>query len=337
MFDLIPTDRRAIARAALTATFGARPLDSLQPITTGISALIYRIEVSGRPYLLRLESSMRDEVRDPARAYHCMQVAAEEGIAPRLIHADAASGAAIMDFVQGCSLNDHPGGVGARAHDLGTLIARLQATPVFPPVDDYSTVLAGMFDRLIASGGFAAGLLEPHREGFERIREAYAWEHRAMVSSHNDPHPGNIIFDGARLWLIDWETAYRNDPLLDVAILTMYLASTAELEDVLLRSWLGHAPGRLLRARLLVMRQMARLFYACSSGLHVATAMAGAAPETDLAAPKVAEYVAAIEQGRLVEGSVEAQRVGGKLAFRMFLAGLTAPGFAEALAVVRQG
>jgi len=46
-------------------------------MTLGASALSYRIEVAGRPYLLRLESSRRDEVRDPHRSYVCMRAAAE--------------------------------------------------------------------------------------------------------------------------------------------------------------------------------------------------------------------------------------------------------------------
>jgi thiamine kinase-like enzyme len=41
---------------------------------------------------------------------------------------------------------------------------------------------------------------------------------QGWVSSHNDSIPSNILFDGDRLWLIDWESAYRNDPLVDVAI-----------------------------------------------------------------------------------------------------------------------
>ena len=73
-----------------------------------------------------------------------------------------------------------------------------------------------------SSGLFAPGLLDRHQKGFERIREAYPWDAAALVSSHNDPNPANILFDGERLWLIDWETAYRNDPLVDVATLTMF-------------------------------------------------------------------------------------------------------------------
>ena len=54
-FDPIPADRREAARSALTAAFGAAPLTALQPVTSGASALSYRIEVAERPYLLRLE------------------------------------------------------------------------------------------------------------------------------------------------------------------------------------------------------------------------------------------------------------------------------------------
>ena len=162
------------------------------------------------------------------------------------------------------------------------MTARLQATPAFPPVADYLTVLESLLGRLLGSGLFIAGLLDRHQEGFERIRQAYPWDSGALVSSHNDPHPGNILFDGKRLWLIDWETAYRNDPLVDVAIFTLYLAGSPELEGLLLQSWLGRAPDRALRARLVLMRQLVRLFYGCAASLHAAAP--GVVPETDLTA-----------------------------------------------------
>ncbi len=38
------------------------------------------------------------------------------------------------------------------------------------------------------------------------------------------PIRATSLFDGKRLWLIDWETWHRNDPLVDVAILIDNLA-----------------------------------------------------------------------------------------------------------------
>ena len=335
LFEAIPANRREDARSALTAAFGSTPLTALQRITAGASALIYRIEVGDRPYLLRLDSLQRDDVRDPHRAYLCMRTAVAAGIAPALHHADPMAGVAIMDFVPGRSLSDYPGGPGRLARDLGGLAARLQATPAFPSVADYLTVLERLLGRLLGSGLFTAGLLDRHQEGFERIRQGYPWDSGALVSSHNDPHPGNILFDGERLWLIDWETAYRNDPLVDVAIFTLYLAASPQLEGMLLQSWLGRAPDRALRARLVLMRQLVRLFYACASSLHAASP--SAVPDTDLAALTPAEFRAAVDEGRLVLGAPETQRIGGKVALATFLAVLATPQFEEALVVARQG
>jgi aminoglycoside phosphotransferase (APT) family kinase protein len=305
----------------------------VQPITTGASASIHRLEVGGRPWLLRLESLQRDEVRDPHRAYVCMRSAAAAGIAPAVLHADAAAGVAIMAFVSGRPLDGFPGGPEALARALGALTARLQATPVFPAVADYPAIIGGLLGRLRATGLYGS-LLDPHRDGFERLRESYPWDESTLVSSHNDPHPGNILFDGERLWLIDWETAYRNDPAVDLAVMTMYRAGTPELQEALLQSWGGHPSDPALRARVFVMRQLVKLFYGCANGLY----LAGTRPdlvETDLTAPTPAEFSAAIRDGRLVENSPEAQRIGGKVALRAFLDGVASPAFAEAVAVLR--
>jgi aminoglycoside phosphotransferase (APT) family kinase protein len=336
MFDSLPADRREIARAALSSAFGSASLTALRPVAGGATAaLIYRIEVGGRPYLLRLEPPLDDKA-DRERAYLCMQAAAEAGVAPALHYSDPSAGVAIMDFVVAHSLFDYPGGPARRALDLGRLLARLQATPAFPArADDHLAVLANWFDRLLSSGRFAHGLLDRHREGFERIRAAYPWDGGTLVSSHNDLHPDNILFDGERPWLIDWDTACRNDPLVDVAIVANYQAASPEMEDVLLQAWLGRVPDRLLRARFLLMRHLGRLFYACASSL-TGTARP-AAPDDDLTALTPTEFRAAVVAGRIVLGTPEAQRLGGKVALRTFLDGSATPQFEEALAIARQG
>lgn len=337
LVDHIPEDRRERARSALAAAFGRSPVTSLEPIIMGASALSYRIEVAGRPYLLRLESSRRDEVRDPHRSYACMQAAAEAGIAPAVRHADPVAAVAIMDYIQHRPTREYVRTAKDLTRDLGALVARLQAVPAFPPVLDYPTLVGRLVTRLLDSGLYAPGLLDPHREGFERIREAYSWDGTALVSSHNDFHPGNILFDGERLWLIDWETAYRNDPLVDVATLTIFIADSPEREAVLLRAWLGRDPDRVQRARLVLMRSLARLFYGCASNLNAAHAPGAEAPATDLSALTHAEFAAAVEQGRVDVGSPRGQRLVGKMALASFLAGVRTSEFEEALAVVRQG
>lgn len=168
------------------------------------------------------------------------------------------------------------------------------------------------------------------------MRAAYPWDEASLVSSHNDPHPGNILFDGERLWLIDWETAYRNDPAVDLAIMTMYRAGTPELQEALIQAWGGRPSDAVLRARVSLMRQLAKLFYGCANGLYLSETRPDLV-ETDMAAPTPAEFSAAIRDGRLIQNSPEAQRIGGKVALRTFLEGVISPSFEEAVAVLRTG
>jgi hypothetical protein len=337
LINQIPQDRRDRARSALTSAFGRSAVTALQPITVGASALSYRIEVAGRPYLLRLESFRRDEVRDPHRSYLCMQAAVEAGIAPAVHHADAVTGVVISDFVRERALSDYPGGTQGVVRDLGRLVARLQAVPAFPPVSDYPSMIGNLLGRLLDSGLFAPGLLDRHLKGFERIRAAYPWDAAALVSSHNDANPSNVLFDGERLWLIDWETAFRNDPLVDVAALTAFYARTRELEALLLRSWLGREPDRMLLARLGLMRLLVRLFYGCAASLNAANASGVVLPQTDLSAPTAEQFRDDVAQGRLTAGSAAGQRIVGKMALAGFLAGLATSEFEDALTVVRRG
>lgn len=304
-----------------------------QPIVTGASASILRIEVDGRQWILRLESSLRDEIRDPRRAYACMRAAAEVGLAPPVLYDDPEAGVAIMAFVESRSLDAYPGGPEALAHALGSLAARLQATEPFAPVADYPSLVGGLLDRLQATDLYR-GLLDPHRDAYKRLRAAYPWDASSLVSSHNDSHPGNILFDGGRLWLIDWETAFRNDPAVDLALMTMYRAGTPDLQEALLTAWRGRPSDTVLRARVFLMRQFVKLFHGCATGLYVLETKPDFT-ETDLTAPSPAEFSAAFREGRLSSNSFEAQRIGARVALRSFLEGVRSPAFDEAAAILR--
>ena len=64
-FEAIPSERRALARSALARAFAGAAPDAVQPVGGGASgALIYRADVAGRPYLMRIETR-RDAMRNP--------------------------------------------------------------------------------------------------------------------------------------------------------------------------------------------------------------------------------------------------------------------------------
>src|SRR5450755_4109528 len=237
-FDGFPAAHRETARSALVAAFGAAPIGAITPIAGGASsASAFRVEVGGRRYLLRVEGAP-SPLRNPHQ-YISMRIATEAGIAPGIRYIDVAARVAVIDFIEQRPLRAYPGGPRALAQALGELLSRVQATPVFPSFVNYPDIVARLFAHVRRTGLFVPGLLDPHVERLELLRQAFDAGSTRVVSSHNDPVPNNILFDGERLWLIDWESAYRNDPLVDVAIVLDGLARSPELEEILLRAWLG--------------------------------------------------------------------------------------------------
>ena len=118
---------------------------------------------------------------------------------------------------------------------------------MFPPLlDDFAALLGQMLAMIEGAGVFAPGVLAPVHDGFDRICAAYPWERDVQVSSHNDVNPFNVLFDGDRLWLIDWEIAFRNDPLADVACVANNFADPLARRG-LRRGARGRAAPRLAR------------------------------------------------------------------------------------------
>lgn len=128
------------------------------------------------------------------------------------------------------------------------------------------------------------------------------------------------------LWLIDWESAYRNDPLVDVAIVLDNLARSPELEEVLLQAWLGHVPDEALRARLQLIRALTRLYYA-GVLLSASAAASWMMPDTDLSAPTLPEFQRAVRDARFKPGAPETKHILGKMFLVSFFSGVAPPGF----------
>jgi aminoglycoside phosphotransferase (APT) family kinase protein len=320
----IPEPQRDTARLAIATALGRVTIDSIRPVPGGVSgAFVFRVDAGGRRYVLRMEGPA-SPLRNPHQ-YASMRIAAEAGIAPRLHHIDEAAGVAVMDFIEDRPLEAFPGGARGLAQAAGQMLKQLQALPPFPRFVAYPDIVARLWAHVCRTGLFAEGVLAPHTDRLARIRDAYDWNSESSVSSHNDLLPRNLLFDGHRLWLIDWESACLNDPLVDVGTALDNFAPTPELEEVLLQSWLGHAPDQSLRERLALTRGLSRLFYA--GVLLSASALASRAQsEADLSALTHAEFEQEVRSGRLKPETPETSHALGKIFLASFLSGAVPPG-----------
>jgi aminoglycoside phosphotransferase (APT) family kinase protein len=320
----IPSAQGEIAREALKSAFGSRPIQSIEPVAGGItSALVLKVQVGDRGYLLRAEGEP-SPLRNPHQ-YESMRIAAEAGIAPEIRHLDEVARVVVMDFIEPRPLSEYPGGHAGLAQALGELLKRLQTTPVFPYFVEYPDIVARLFAHIRRTGLFAEGLLDRHVEHLENIRQNYGSGLQQLVSSHNDAHSGNLLFDGRRLWLIDWESACRNDRMVDLAILSDSFGFSPDLATLLVNTWLGRIPDAGFYDRFQTVRALTRLYFAGVFLSMSAASQTRPAPDTDLSIPTVAAFDKNVRDEML--SRPERFHTLGKMYLASFLSGSAVPKF----------
>ena len=300
----IPNERREAVLRAVEAAFPGAAVEKLEPVTGGASgALIFKATVRGGDYLLRLETG-RDGFRDPERQYACLKIAAEAGVAPKLHYADPRDGVAITDFVR-VAPGDAEGARGERAVAIVDQLLKLHAAPLFPPLVDYMQGMETLIGLVRESAILPPKALFSLLSTFGTLKAVYPPADPDLVSSHNDLNPNNIVFDGARAWFVDWESAFAADRYVDLAtVANCFAKGEAERETVLL-AYFGDALDDYRRSRLFLMRQINRLFYATVM-LNAAAAERPGARLTaaDLDVPRIADIEGEVGDLATYEGRV---------------------------------
>ena len=327
--DFSPPVRAAVARG-LTAAFGVAEPDSIVALGGGLSgAGVFRIRVGGIAYLLRLDQA-RDGFRDPQRAYACMRIAAAGLLAPRVRYADAEDGVAIMDFIEERPLSlEYCGTPDQLVVEAAQTVRALHAGPPFPPLVDYLDGIDALVAQFQARGLVAPAAMAELLDRYRELRARYRTDPADLVASHNDLNPRNILYDGSRLWLVDWESAFLADRYVDLACIANLFARTPAQEDLLLATYFGAADAT-RRARLQVMRQVNHLFY----GLVMANAVGDQPQARDLSGRSLEDLHEALTLGEPVLDT-EAGRFGYVRArLAAAIEGMRTPQFAEALALI---
>jgi len=249
---MIPELHREAVANGLHAAFGVAAPDAIRPLTEGMSeSLVYRIDVRGRPYVLRIH--LRTAMPEPTRHFTYMQHAAEAGIAPRVHYASAADKIVITDFV------DRKPFPADMIPLLAPVLRRLHALPPFHGGVDQFNVIDSFVARFDAF---------PVEDLFERYAEVAAVYPRWLdhVPSHHDLKPENLAFDGERLLLLDWEAAFQDDRNFDLVIpANFFVRDDAALERYL-ATYHGAPATPAQRARFELVRITEHVFYTALLG-----------------------------------------------------------------------
>jgi thiamine kinase-like enzyme len=212
----------------------------------------YVVQVGDARYVVRIPA-VASELLVPDRANERRNTvaAAASGVSPQVVEYLDDWQVMVLEYVEGETLTDEAIVMGDRIPRVAGMLRTLHAGPRFrTDFDMFRT--AERWLRMCDDGEIATP--EGLHERMDRVRraaDALAVRPMDSVPSHNDLSADNIIDDGRRLWLIDFEYSGNNDPCYDIAD----LASQASLDDdrraLLCEAYFGVAdPALLARMRL---------------------------------------------------------------------------------------
>jgi thiamine kinase-like enzyme len=202
---------------AKSLAFWSGPVTPVQ-IKGGITNANFRVESDGSTYFVRIGDDIPVHGVMRFNELAASRAAAACGLSPDVRHAE--TGALIFDFITAKTFSaedvrqrgnlERIIGLIQRCHREMPKFVRGPALIfwVFHVLRDYAHSLKDGNSRHLA----ALTRLMQIAEDLERMVGQVD-----IVFAHNDLLPSNILDDGKRLWLIDWDYAGFNSPLFDLA------------------------------------------------------------------------------------------------------------------------
>jgi len=205
-----------IERTAALSCF--RAPEQIEMLGGGITNINLKVTDGGRAFVVRLGEDIPEHGVMRWNELALSRAAEAAGVSPAVVHHEP--GVLVLDFIAARTYGEADVRDPANLPRIVDLVATVHrdlgaqlTTPVlafwpFQVVRSYAT-------RLAADGSVHAAALPRLMDDAAALQAATGPVD--IVIGHNDLLAANILDDGARLWLIDWEYGGFNTPLFDLA------------------------------------------------------------------------------------------------------------------------
>jgi thiamine kinase-like enzyme len=224
----------------------------------------YKVTICDVSYALRLAGEGTSDFIDRSAEEHNARVAAAAGLSAEVLYFDAREGTMVTRFLDGVSMDVEEG----FGRDPG---APVRAARVLKQVHTLGRLFRSRFDVFAAIDRYL-GLLRERRtplpESYHEVgrkaravRLALEASPAPLVPCHNDPWPGNLLDVDGRIYLIDWEYSGMNDPMWDLADLSVEAGFDPEQDRAMMEAYRGGTVSPALYSRLEVYKAMSDLHW----------------------------------------------------------------------------
>jgi len=205
-----------IERTAALSCF--RAPEEIVMLGGGITNINLKVTDAGRAFVVRLGADIPEHGVMRWNELALSRAAEAAGVSPAVVHHEP--GVLVLEFIAARTYGEADVRDPANLPRIVDLVARVHrdlgahlTTPVlaFWPFQ----VIRSYVTRLQDDGSRHVGILPRLLADAAELQDATG--RVDIVTGHNDLLAANILDDGARLWLIDWEYGGFNTPLFDLA------------------------------------------------------------------------------------------------------------------------
>jgi aminoglycoside phosphotransferase (APT) family kinase protein len=204
------------ALAALGPRFGA-PVGDPQPLDGGITNRNFRVRLGDRDVVVRLPGKDTGLLGiDRSAEAAATAAAAAVAVGPEVVAFLPEPPCLVTAFIAGrpvdaAELRDPP----LLGH-LATALRTVHGGAPLPARFDSFAIVAEYRETAARRGARIPAVYDELAAGARAIRQALTAPEHAPVACHNDLLTANFLFDGVRLWIVDWEYAGMGDRYFDL-------------------------------------------------------------------------------------------------------------------------
>lgn len=230
----------------------------------GLTNLNYLIDLGDQRVVLRAPGAGTSEYINRPQEHVAALAAAQADVNAPVLFFDPTDGLMVTQYIDGARTMS---GEEFRADDgaiarAGHVFRKLHTTSapfavdftLFAMIDEYKVLLAGKGAQLPDGYESVQATAQSARDALELYRAD-------MVPSHCDPLCENFLDTGDRMYLIDYEYAGNNDPMWDLADLSVEGTFNAAQDTILLRAYFGGDAPESSVARMVVYKALCDLLW----------------------------------------------------------------------------
>ena len=222
----------------------SKNLISITPLNS-TNNRIYKIQTDKQSFILRLNNRYTDIFNiDRKKEIKILRNASLARIAPEIIYEDYRKGILLTLFVEGRTWHPDDFEDQTKIRSLVKLLHSVHSLP-----------LCGLKLNPVEVANNYILKLDTNKDSYEFSKICLSIIKNIDYSGnirccHNDIHPLNII-QGEHLMLIDWEYAYDNDPMFEIASISSFNNLRTSTELMLLDEYFGGSGNYSMRDYLL--------------------------------------------------------------------------------------